>query len=492
MKSGDHEEARDALIAATGLYPSNVTAHCNLGLAYWKLGDETAAIASLTRAVDLADGDPQPLELLAHVLIENGNEHGARQVLSNVETPTATTLTLMAMAAYKAGSSDLARSYLGRALDLSADYPPALYNMALLWRDEYNTPREALSYYKQFQSVAPNDPRAAGPPQAFLAMGDADIPAAEPPPPTATDDDTATATAEPPTPPPTPTPDPDPEPIPDPQPDPAVIIIEKLIAKAAEAVQNGNTDTALLVLKDAVKQAPDNADAVWALAQLYDEHLGFKSRADQLYKAFTKQFPNDPRVADIPALEPPSPPPSSSDSQATDSTASAPPPANTGTPDTAEPEGETHFRTGLAHYANREWDKAIAAYRMALAADSKSASSAYNLGLAYKARGDMEKAAKAFVVALGLEKDMPKALYMLGLTEMQQGRNPAALAQLNRLLRVEPGFAKAHYLLGCIYRDEGRPDMATIHFQRLIHLAPSDPSANHARRWLTQQQGATP
>ena len=475
METGTHEEARDALILATSLYPSNVTAHCNLGLAYWLLEDDTAAVASLTRAADLAGGDPRPLEILAHVLIDSGNERGARQVLSQVETPTATTLTLMALAAYKAGSSDLARSYLGRALDLREDYPPALYNMALLWRDAYDTPREALSYYKRFRTVAPNDRRAAETPQTFIGMGSIkppeDTPLVETPPPAP-----APKPESKPEPKPKPKPKPTPKPAPKPEPTPpAVDSVNTLIKKAHAELSNGNVDTALLVLKGAVVNYPNSADAAWALAQIYDKNLGLSGRANELYDAFAKQFPSDPRAAKPEPKKTPTPP------------SHTPPPA-----ETAETPGETHFRAGLAHYAKHDWDRAIASYKEALRADSTSAGSAYNLGLAYKANGDMDKAAKAFTLALGLEKDMPKALYMLGLTDMQRGRNPAALAQLNRLLRVEPNFAKAHYLLGVIYREEGRPDMAVIHFERLLHLAPTDPSAENARRWLAQPQEASP
>ncbi len=476
METGDHEEARDALILATSLYTSNVTAHCNLGLVYWLLEDDTAAVASLTRAAELAGGDPRPLEILAHVLIASGNERGARQVLSQVETPTATTLTLMALAAYKAGSSDLARSYLGRALDLREDYAPALYNMALLWRDAYDTPREALSYYKRFRTVAPNDRRAAETPQTFIGMGRIEPPAEAPRVETPTPAPAPAPKPEPkpePEPKPTPKPEPEPEPKPKPTP-PAVDSVNTLIKKAHTELSNGNVDTALLILKGAVTNYPNSADAAWALAQIYDKNLGLSGRANELYNAFAKQFPSDPRVAKPEPKKAPTPP------------TPAPPPS-----ETAEAPGETHFRAGLAHYAKHDWERAIAAYKEALRADSTSAGSAYNLGLAYKANGDMDKAAKAFTLALGLEKDMPKALYMLGLTEMQRGRNPAALAQLNRLLRVEPNFAKAHYLLGVIYREEGRPDMAVIHFERLIHLAPTDPSAENARRWLAQQQEAS-
>ena len=467
MEIGSYQDARDALIVATSLHTSNVTAHCNLGLAYWLLDDDTAAIAALTRAADLASGDPRPLEILAHVLIDSGNEQGARQVLSHVEVPTATTFTLMALAAYKAGSSDLARSYLGRALDLADDYPPALYNMALLWRDAYDTPREAISYYKRFRAAAPNDRHAAETPEAFIGIG-----AIEPPPAPLAPPPVETPVSEPSPPAPAPQPAPKPEPKPKPTP-PEKDSVNKLIKKADSELNSGNVDTALLILKGAVDHYPNSADAAWALAQIYNKNLGLSERAKDLYDAFAKQFPDDPRATEPAPVKTPTPP------------------TPTAAPAAAEPPGETHFRAGLRYYAKHDWDRAIASYKEALREDQTSAGSAYNLGLAYKANGDMERAAKAFTLALGLEKDMPKALYMLGLTEMQRGRNPAALAQLNRLLRVQPDFAKAHYLLGVIYREEGRPDMAVIHFERLIHLAPSDPSAEHARRWLAQQKEAS-
>ncbi|MBT3194408.1 MAG: tetratricopeptide repeat protein [Verrucomicrobia bacterium] len=456
MQTGANEAARDALIAAAALYTNSVTAHCNLGLVYWKLGDHTAAIASLTRASDLSDTDVRPLELLAHVLIEAGNEQGAHKVLANVEEPTATTLALMALAAQRAGSSDLARSYLGRALQLNEAYAPAIYNLALLCRDTYAAPREALSYYKRFQALAPNNWRAAESPQAFINVGNAEAADATEP--------RKAETVEPVAPPPA---EPEPgeaPPVETPASNPATDepAVEALLSSASAELADGNVDVALLTLKQAVEDHPGNADAIWALIQLYDTHLGNQERATEMHKRFSAIFPNDSR-----ALEPEPTP--------------APPPA--------EALGDTLFRKGLEHYAKEAWGEAIASYQAALEADPTSSRAAYNLGLAFKANGDLDRAAKAFVVALELQKDMPKALYMLGLTEIQRGRNPSALAHLNRLIRVQPDFDKAHYLLGRIWREEGRPDMVRIHFERFLHLTPTGSSADSVRRWLEQNQG---
>jgi tetratricopeptide (TPR) repeat protein len=461
LEAGLYEEARDTLITATATYTNSATAHCNLGLAYWKLGDNPAAIAALTKAVNFTEEDARPREILAHVLLDTGNAQGAHQLLTAIDTPSETTLTLMARAAYKAGSSDLARSYLGRALELNSDYPPALYNLAFLCRDVYTQPREALAYYKRFRAAAPNNVHAAETPQAFINMAEAPKPAPPTPEPTLVPV------------PPTPAPRPEPPPVTQHTTPPGPTVTE-LLTKADKALRQNNTDIALFTLKDAVKKYPDSADALWALIQIYDKHLADSDQVKALGSRFSKRFPNDPRAT----VKTPT--------QATPSTKHQTPVTVSPTP--LPPQVENDFHAGLAYYANKDWDAAVASYQKALKAEPTSSRSAYNLGLALKAKGDLDRAAKAFALALQLEKDMPKALYMLGLTEMQQNHNSIALSQLNRLIRVQPDFAKAHYLLGRIYRDEGRPDMSVIHFERFLHLNPTGSSADNARRWLEHHQ----
>lgn len=442
-RKGAHAKARDALIAATDSHADSVTAHYNLGLVYWKLGHAPAAVASLSKAVALAEGDTRPTAMLARILIDTGNIKGARKVLRDVDTPTASTLTTAALAMYKSQKHDLARSCLGQALELNSDYPPALYNLAVLYRDVYENPREALAHYKHFQTVAPQHFRAAESPQAFLnlrtdasgsssASSDASRGSPESQPPTHT-------------------------------PAPPPPGVREALTKANDAIARGNSDTALLTLKTAVKDYPDNAGALWALINLYDEHLGLTNRAAALAQQFQERFPDDIHGGGT----------------ATDAT-------------TRRRAVTAYFEVGLKHYAADAWDQAIAAYQRALDVYPESASSAFNLGLSYKAKGDLARAAEAFAHAASLRPDMPKALYMLGLTDLQRGRNAAALAQFNRLLRVQPDFPKAHYLLATIYRDEGRPDMAVVHFERYLSFSPTGGTADDAQRWLEQHRDAEP
>lgn len=458
LENDEYESARIAFDEASLDFTNSITVYYNLGFTCWKLGDNDAAITALTKAVDLDDGsDARPLELLAYVLIDSGNAPDAGKVLSNIETPTASSLTFMALASEKAGSSDLARSYLGQALDLDAQYPPALYDLALLYRDFHKNSDEAFSYFKKFKTVAPNNIRADQSPEAFVGMGQIYE---------------GTESVE-------PTPTTGQEPIINATPAgnqghqtprPAAELIEK----AKLAIDRDNTDVALITLKSAVSKYPDSADAVWALAELYGKTFGNKEKANELYKKFVVMFPNDSRAA-----------------EAKSNVISGSFEATTKTDvDAGEKTAEGYFKTGLEYYNNKEWKKSVSAYTKGLRLEPRSSRIAYNLGLAYKAKGNLDKAAKAFTLALHINPDKTNALYMLGLTEMKRGNNDLALIKLNRILRLNPDFAAAHYLLGRIYSEENRPDMTVVHFKRFLRLAPNDRNANQVRVWLEQNKGS--
>jgi len=486
MQDEDFASARDTLLQASAEQPQSLTAQVNLAMAYWQLGDFTAAAAALNRATELAPQNPRLWELRAHLLIQTGNPEGAAEVLGNIRNQTATTLTLRSLADQQIGNPESALYHLEQALKLDRYYPPALYNLAVLQRDQFDAPLEAMVAWRRFREADPQNPRAALPDNAFLGdLASAPPPAADALPetkPPLAPVPVSPETAEPPvTPPPPVAPAPVPQPAVSPfpatpppapaaaRPAPPLSPVQTLIRKANREIADGNNDTALVTLKDAVQRYPDNADAVWALAVFYDKQLDLKERADGLYKTFLGMFPDDPRAKTIRASTP---------------VAAAPPPP------AAKPSasGQDFFQKGLEHYERQEWDNAIAAYRQALSMDPRSESGAYNLGLAYKAKNDLDAAAAAFRHALNIDPDMVKSLYMLGLTEIQRKRNADALAHLNRLIRIQPDFAKAHYLLGTVYQTENRPDTAAHHFERFLELDPTDKAVPQVRRWLAQHR----
>jgi tetratricopeptide (TPR) repeat protein len=487
LQAGDYATARDMLLQVCDEQPQSLTAQVNLAMAYWRIGDVTAAAAALNRATEIAPQNADIWALRAHLLVQTGNPEGAIEVLDNISNPDAATLTLRSLAYQLSGNPDRALYHLEQALKQDRYYPPALHNLAILQRDHFDAPIEAMAAWRRFRETAPQSPRAARTDEEFLGEQVSQPPAAvsmpagsgpvetittppsEPQPPTA-----APAQARP-----TPAPAETITELQSPPPGTAATApastpakppssAKALIAKANSEIAAGNNDSALVVLKDAVQRFPDNADAVWALAVFYDKQLGIKDRAEGLYKTFMTMFPDDPRAKSL-------------------RTASAPPPPKPSTPAPATPSPD-FFQKGLEHYSRQEWDQAIAAYRQALSMDPRSESCAYNLGLAYKAKNDLDAAAAAFRHAIDIQPDMVKSLYMLGLTEIQRKRNADALAHLNRLIRIQPDFAKAHYLLGTVYQTENRPDTAAHHFARFLELDPNDKAAPQVKRWLEQHR----
>jgi tetratricopeptide (TPR) repeat protein len=467
MEDGEYESARDTFRELALVNSNSVTVHYNLGVAYWKLGDTKAAVTALTKAAELSDNDSRPVEMLAYVLLDSGKALEANKVLAAIDVQTPETLTLMARAAKEAGSSDLAMSFLGKALEMDADYPPALYNLALLYRDIDKNSREALIHYKHFRTVAPHNIHADESLAAFikrdLSQEEENLtePTAEETSiePLGSDIDSNKKN------------------IPGGS-DPSVTAITEkvnsILLKADLELSRDNADTALIMLKDAVSKYPDSANAVWALAEIYDKNLGNQKKADEFYKKFALMFPKDPRAAGIiktdeePVVKP-------------ITTVQASPQVKTS--------GDEYFREGLSLYNKKQYSEAISAYKKALKLKPRSAQVAYNLGLAYKAKKSLSNASKAFTLAVKYEPDKPNALYMLGLTEKERGHNDAALTHLNRLIRTNPDFAEAHYLLGIIYRESNRQDMTAVHFERYIRLHPAGRIADQARAWLKKYKG---
>jgi superkiller protein 3 len=486
MQDGEYELARDAFIEVASVESNNATAFYNLGVAYWRLGDHNSAREALQRAVDLSEDSSRPLEMLACVLLDSNQAAAAGGVLANIKEQTPYSLTLTALAAYKAGSSDLAKDYLNKALKLDPDYAPALYNYAVLYRDNDKDNRKALDYYKRFQKAAPDNMRTELTPQEFIAIKTVittpTTAGFQQPSPPHTDVTTDTeprsstthgnhATHTSPSSPRTNT---------KPDKNSSNVVnsaeeAEKMLARVEVELVNDNADTALIMLKDIVRKYPDSADAIWALAQLYDKNLGNRKKAIEFYKKFATLFPNDPRAAKIRKRL------SLSNRHRTNR--SSAPPRNSKT-------AEEYFRKGLAAHNANKIDDAIAYYRKALKINKRSSLIAYNLGLAYKAKGDLDNAAKAFMLALQIQSDKTEALYMLGLTERDRGHTDAALVHLNRLLRLDPDYALAHYLLGIVYLDAKRPDMTKKHFERFIELSPNDGKAKQAKTWLKTHGGA--
>lgn len=68
------------------------------------------------------------------------------------------------------------------------------------------------------------------------------------------------------------------------------------MALANAALKQREFDTAVVSLKQANMSQPDDPDALWALAQLYDRNLGLTNLSAKCYNRFSQRFPDDSRA----------------------------------------------------------------------------------------------------------------------------------------------------------------------------------------------------
>ena len=163
LQEENYEAAATELENAAQLSPHSPAAYCNLGLAYWKLGQIERAVASLTMAADLDGSDPRPLLLLSELFRQNKRFQEARNILDKVnegQPDQPSVLTRLALLDRQVGQHDEAKANLIRALEIDSEYPPALYDLAILYRDHFNDPLGALRYFSRYLVVAGDNPHA--------------------------------------------------------------------------------------------------------------------------------------------------------------------------------------------------------------------------------------------------------------------------------------------------------------------------------------------
>jgi tetratricopeptide (TPR) repeat protein len=270
---------------------------------------------------------------------------------------------------------------------------------------------------------------------------------------------------------------------------------------AEAATETGEYDAALITLRQARRLDPNHAESLWALATLYDEHLGVSERAVDAYLEFNRRFPNDARIvraqdrlaklqsAPTPqTAENPKPPPPSKPVEVQQPEQPAPKPV----PKTRTSSGSRDlsvaiqaYNRGTTYQQRGEWDQALYYYTRAIENDRNFATAYYNLGTVYKEKGELDASRDAYVKAVQLQPKLVNARYNLALVYTDLKQTSAAIEQLRTVLRINSRHAPSHYVLGLLYaRNPQAESLARQHYEKYVKLAPNDPSATLARKWL--------
>jgi tetratricopeptide (TPR) repeat protein len=164
-KMGKFELAETALHKAADLDPKSAFVWNNLGLVAFERGHDQEAFLDFQKASELDPKYVQARLNKAVVYLDCGDYKRARADLekaTEIDPNDAESQVALGVAARGDGKFDEARKAYERALDIEPDYPPALYDLGVLYMDFDKDPVKAKDFLTQYlQAVGKDDGRRA-------------------------------------------------------------------------------------------------------------------------------------------------------------------------------------------------------------------------------------------------------------------------------------------------------------------------------------------
>ncbi len=540
-KLDNEEAALEAFESSLRMDPRRWELLYNIGVLMHDRGEAERAIQVLRRAYELAPEETRPLEYIAWIHMDAGDRREARSAFYealSVHPHSPRILTALALLEWERVGSSAALPYLMRAFEAVPDYPPALYNLAVLYERQPHRQEEARTFYRQYLDLGPGLPRTGDAERALARMrGELEPPA----------EDVVTD----------PVPEAEPiEPEPEPEPVTPADTWEAMIDRARRLAAEGETGLAAGVciraatearlhglpeleeraLRMAVEWAPDSDHAHYAMGRFYT----VRGRHGEALEAYRRAV--DLRGDWVPVLL------ALGDAAARlgeyDEARVALSRASDAQPDNPDPlwalarfydeildlthralnayqAFEDRFpedpRAGQARERIRRLRPAVEEpleTRPArppdpvesppeIARDVGSAVQAFNRGVTHQRRGDWDSAVRFYERAVTLDPAFVQAWYNLGLAHRTMGRRDEARRALERAVILQPDMRNARHNLALLYWDmqnreaavrEARavlrvdPDYALAHYL-LGHIYAQDPETlsearRHYRRFL--------
>jgi Tfp pilus assembly protein PilF len=94
------------------------------------------------------------------------------------------------------------------------------------------------------------------------------------------------------------------------------------------------------------------------------------------------------------------------------------------------------------------------------------------LGDALKRKGDREKAISAFKNAVAIKPDFSEAHYNLGCLFNTEGKHDEAIVCYKKALQYNPEFAEANYNMGIAFQEKGEDDEAIACYKAALQISP--------------------
>ena len=138
-----------------------------------------------------------------------------------------------------------------------------------------------------------------------------------------------------------------------------------------------------------------------------------------------------------------------------------------------------HYNLGIALNDFRQFEDAVASYRLALKINPEYAEAHGNLGIALKDLGQLDEAVASYRRALKINPYLADAHNNLGTALKDLGQLGEAVASQRRALEIAPNFFEAHYNLGNTLKDLGQLDEAVASYRRALAIKPDYAEAHY-------------
>ena len=146
---------------------------------------------------------------------------------------------------------------------------------------------------------------------------------------------------------------------------------------------------------------------------------------------------------------------------------------------------EAHYRLGVVREKVGAIQDALSSYRevLRLSPGHPEATRAMeghyvNEGIAYRREKQFAKAAAAFRSAVAVNGSSAAARFELGQELERQGQFDEAIAEYRRAVELDPDKSVAHTRLAAAYAERGDYERAIQSYQQVIALHPRDPAAH--------------
>jgi tetratricopeptide (TPR) repeat protein len=142
-------------------------------------------------------------------------------------------------------------------------------------------------------------------------------------------------------------------------------------------------------------------------------------------------------------------------------------------------DAETWYAMGRLRYTEGRYGDALTCFQKTLALNPHSVKGEDNMGLAYEALNRNDKAVRAYRAAIAMQKDdpAPSEQPLLNLAILLQHRNQVQEAQqlLEQAAKIAPREPRIHENLGQVYLHTDRAADAVKEFATAVQLAPQNP-----------------